>query len=106
MQQNKVTHCQLQNEHTKPKRQNKMATPLRLTKALVCPKMKPRNRQIHKATDAHKKTHKKHAKQKIPNKIDTRRKEEVAVNCEGATGPSWPLFQRLYTSVKLNQSVM
>jgi hypothetical protein len=36
MQQNKTTHCQLLIELTKPKHQNKTATPLRLTKAPVC----------------------------------------------------------------------
>jgi hypothetical protein len=62
MQQNKATHCQLRNEHTKPEHQNKTAAPLRLTKAPVCPDTKPRNRQARKAIDAQQQ--KKHAKTK------------------------------------------
>jgi hypothetical protein len=99
MQQNKTTHCRLQNEHTKPKHQNKTATPLLLTKAPVLPDMKPQNGQNCKATDQ--KNTKKTRQTKNPNKLDMGRKEEVAVKGEGATGPSRQLFQRLYPHTAL-----
>ena len=109
MQQNKTTHCQLRNKHTKPEHQNKTAAPLRLTKATVCPDTEPRNRQARKATDAQQQQQKNTPKQKNPNKTDTRRKEEAAVKGEGATGPSRQLMIETippHTSVKLNQSAM
>jgi hypothetical protein len=105
MQQNLATYCQLQNEHTKPKHQNKTATPLRLTKAPMCPDTKPQNRQTCKTTDAQQQQQQQKNKtcptQKNPNKIDMRQKEEVAVKGEGATGPSRQLFQRLYPHTPL-----
>jgi hypothetical protein len=64
MQQNKATHCQLRNEHTKPEHQNKTAAPLRLTKASACTDTEPGNRQARKATDAQQQQ--KYAKTKKP----------------------------------------
>jgi hypothetical protein len=90
--------------NTKPKHQNKTATPLHLTKTPVHPNTKPRNRQTRKATDAQQQQHT-HAKQKTlkikKKKTDMRRKEEAAVKGEAATGPSWQFFQRIYPHMPL-----